>query len=102
MDTQGDMCPPGQPRPRLNIISAAELLALDAGKLWASVSYCSGGTQFLNLRGETKPITRHIHATSAAAYAARASIDRLGCGGGCEEWHRVEEALPRERVNCAY
>ena len=82
-------------------VDAADILRMDEGRLWASVSYCAGKPQWIEMHGP-KPITRHIYTTQREAYDAKARIDWGGCGGGCEEWHAVEEALPKEKAKKWY
>ena len=68
---------------------------------WVSVSYCTGGDWFVKTYGP-KPITRYTYASRKEAYKSKAAIDEFGCGGGCQGWHVVEHAWPKERPNKCY
>jgi hypothetical protein len=86
--------------PGLRVVSLAQIMRED-DRLWASVSYCAGSDWFIKTYGP-KPITRYVYATREEAYKSKAHIDQMGCGGGCEEWHVVEVALPREHAKKHY
>jgi hypothetical protein len=51
---------------------------------YATVSYCRG-----NIRPRDPFISVMLHETEEAARKAMETIDRLGCGGGCDEYHRL-------------
>jgi hypothetical protein len=88
-------------KPKLEMVSFAEIERRNASVAWVSVSYCAGGEWFINSHGP-KPITRYVYATREEAYKSKAQIDQFGCGGGCENWHAVERALPKERIRKEY
>lgn len=88
-------------KPKLELVSFAEIERRHASVAWVSVSYCTGGQWFVDSYGP-KPITRYVFATREEAYKSKAQIDEFGCGGGCENWHAVERALPKERIKKEY
>jgi hypothetical protein len=81
---------------KLNIVSLKDLLEED-NHPWVSVSYCPGSAWWQEMYGP-KEITRFVWETREQAYKAKAWIDQFACGGGCQEWHAVEAALPKEKV----